>query len=76
MNGISLSGKTRLTHREAVALLEAAYRGEAEIECCDENEPDKVTLIPLGKAIAKLKTAIDIAGGYEMGGTMIDPFKR
>ena len=75
-NKVSLSGKTRLTYREAYSLLQAANQGEAEIECQEEDSPDKCLLIPLSRAISKLKQAIGSAGGYDRDGNMHDPFER
>lgn len=75
VRGVSLSGKTRLTYREAVALLEAANMGYADIEAGEE-EDDKSILAPLGNATRKLKIALLNAGGYDDEGNLYDPFRE
>lgn len=75
---MSLSGKTRLTYREAVALLRAANEGQAN---WDERADDGPFAAPeaqysaLERAIDKLKDALGNVGGYRDDGTLIDPFE-
>lgn len=72
---VSLSGKTRLTYREAVALLHGASLGEADMES-DEERFDGNQRGYLHAAMEKLKRALDAAGGYGEDGNLYDPFQE
>lgn len=71
---VSLSGKTRLTYREAVALIDCAYAGYEDI--IDGGEQTEEWERCFESMINKLKEAIGIAGGYpeELGGSLYNPF--
>lgn len=80
VRGVSLSGKTRLTYREAVALLGAANLGLADIEADMKDEDGFGTYEPDEhhegmRAVGKLKAALRIAGGYDDAGHLYDPFE-
>lgn len=68
---VSLSGSTRLSAREAQALLDAACRGQAEIEMVSDEVhrhlPDHVEA-----GLNKLKTAMNAAGHYDTEGHVLN----
>jgi hypothetical protein len=77
MRGVSLSGDTRLTYREAVALLHA-------VEAMKQDPPGYYAQAHGGEewksflgAIAKLRQALRYAGGYdERVDELVNPFKK
>lgn len=72
---VSMSGQTRLTFREAFGLLNAANCGLMDMEDSGIQESER-QCTSAGRAIAKLMRAIEIAGGYNDDGSIIDPFEK
>lgn len=72
---VSLSGKTRLTYREAYALMNAAYAGIEDL--IDGQTNRSLAIADVAQtAIDKLKFAMDKAGGLLQDGTWVDPFEK
>jgi cation transport regulator ChaB len=70
---VCLSGKTRLTYREAFALMHAAYAGIEDL--IDEQSERSLTIVEVAhKAIDKLKAAMERAGAWDDEGNIYDPF--